>query len=681
MSFVRKLKRALRGDISPKTATLEILRRTGADIRARNERNSLERESNQPASLCLPYSEWSVSRLLEHFQTRLTPRPLPGFNAASSPELIKARSRDHVVQSAQALITDHRWEILGFGARSFAEGIDWNRDLLSGYDWPLTYHRDLTFLRNDGSDARVVWELNRLGHLVPLACAYAVDRDERFLNEFLTQLDSWRKNNPFGYGVNWACAMEVALRAINLLAAFEFFRTAPQLTTVDLTNILNLLQLHGRYIRRNLEYSYIATSNHYMSDVVGLVWLGLLLPELAEATRWREFGLREMLREMDKQILPDGADFEASTGYHRLILELLLYTFILCRENEVEIPERHWTKLHQMLEFARVYLRPDGLAPLIGDSDSGQVLPFQRRAAADHSYLLSIGAVVFKDPDLKLAAMNAPEELGWVLGNESVAEFESMTPSLELENSRAFPDTGLYIMRDRELYLCFNASGAGVHGRGSHGHNDALSIEVSAFGTPFICDPGTFVYGANPEARHAFRSTRYHSTVEIDGHDQNTTDLKAPFVIGNEAEPKVLRWDTDASADLVSAEHYGYRRFDPPITHRRTVAFDKSNGTWALVDEFLGEGEHEFQVRFHFCPGLDISVLDSSVIAKSRNGKSLLITSLNGLGAAELEELASSKDYGEKSPSVSACWRIRSGAGRFEWSIIPIDDLAGKTNN
>src|SRR5678815_1198476 len=140
--------------------------------------------------------------------------------------------------------------------------------------------------------------------------------------------------------------MEVALRAINLLAAFEIFRHSSHLTRVDLTNILNLLQLHGRYIRRNLEYSYIATSNHYMSDVVGLVWLGLLLPELAEATRWREFGLREMLREMDKQILPDGADFEASTGYHRLILELLLYTFILCRENEVEIPERYCCLLY-----------------------------------------------------------------------------------------------------------------------------------------------------------------------------------------------------------------------------------------------------------------------------------------------------------------------------------------------
>ncbi len=45
------------------------------------------------------------------------------------------------------------------------------------------------------------------------------------------------------------------------------------------------------------------------------------------------FGLCELQREMDKQILPDGADYESSTGYHRLVLELFCYSFLLCRLN------------------------------------------------------------------------------------------------------------------------------------------------------------------------------------------------------------------------------------------------------------------------------------------------------------------------------------------------------------
>ena len=177
--------------------------------------------------------------------------------------------------------------------------------------------------------------------------------------------------------------MEVALRAINLLAAFDTFRHSQQLNSESLSFFLKLLQRHGNYIRRNLEFSYIATSNHYLSDVVGLLWPGLMLPELSSAQQWRDFGLGQMASEMDKQVLADGVDFEASTGYHRFITELLLYSFLLCRANNVEIERRYWSKLHQMLVYIRAYLRPDGFAPLIGDTDSGQVLPIGRRRAND----------------------------------------------------------------------------------------------------------------------------------------------------------------------------------------------------------------------------------------------------------------------------------------------------------
>ena len=86
MSFVRKLKRAIRGEVSPKTATLEILRRTDAAIKARNERNSLASESKQPAHLCRPYSDLNDEQLLEHFN-----RLLLRFNEGEAVVLITRR--------------------------------------------------------------------------------------------------------------------------------------------------------------------------------------------------------------------------------------------------------------------------------------------------------------------------------------------------------------------------------------------------------------------------------------------------------------------------------------------------------------------------------------------------------------------------------------------------------------
>src|SRR4030095_4405607 len=179
--------------------------------------------------------------------------------------------------------------------------------------------------------------------------------NEELAREFFNQLDSWREQNPIGFGANWSCAMEVALRAMNLLAAFTLFRRSAEVNDERLLQFLALLEQHGSHIQRNLEFSYIATGNHYLSDVVGLLWIGIMLPELRLASEWREWAFAELLREMDKQVLDDGGDFEASTGYHRFVLELFLYSFILCKRNELSIDDRHWQKLKLMLNYLKAY--------------------------------------------------------------------------------------------------------------------------------------------------------------------------------------------------------------------------------------------------------------------------------------------------------------------------------------
>ena len=618
MAVLTKIKRALRGDVKLTTVALEAIRRSRVSLHEKKERASIGEEAKTQASLLPPYSGMSADELLAHFRGQ---REAKLFDAPTAPDATD-------IAAADAIVNSHSWPLLGFGEKSFGREIQWTRDPLSNYVWPLDYHRDIKLMRDDGSDVRVLWELNRLGHFITLARAYSLTNDERYSAEFFAQLRSWAEQNPYGRGPNWTCAMEVALRAINILAAFETFRHSPQFNADFLSFFLQLLQQHGNYIRRNLEFSYIATSNHYLSDVVGLLWLGVMLPELRSAREWRDFGLDQMLREMDKQVLEDGADFEASTGYHRFVTELLLYSFMLCKANNVQIQERYWSKLQQMLSYIRAYLRPDGFAPLIGDTDNGRVLPVGHRRADDHAYLLPAGTA------------------------DTV--------------SQAFPDAGTYIMRDGDLYLCFNASDAGINGRGSHGHNDALSIEVSAGGRAFIVDPGTYVYSADLHKRHAFRSTAYHSTVQIDGKEQNTIDVNMPFVIGNEAKPRVLEWKTSEDFDKVVGEHYAYA----PITHRRTVTFNKRERSWLIEDEFFGDGEHVYEVRFHFDSGLDVNVRGTTVEAHDGD-VGLRVEALNSAVQPRLESQPVSRDYGELRDAVSACWRISGRPGKLSWKINP----------
>ncbi|HEX3560924.1 MAG TPA: alginate lyase family protein [Pyrinomonadaceae bacterium] len=718
MSITRKIKRALRGEVSARAASLEAGRRVAAALRLRRERARLSREAarNARAGECGPrlapaFARMSGAGLLAHFRARTSPRFFEGFDAlregfdmaregsgaAGSPPAgkVAALTDERVAALLEEAreVSAHRWPLLGYGMLDFGAEIDWLREPVSGARWPLRFHGDVALVRGDGSDVRVLWELNRLGQLHALAQAYALTGNEALAEEFFAQVEGWRAQNPAGFGPNWACAMEASLRAMNLLACFQLLRGSRALDERRLGSMLALFDAHGRHVRRNLEFSYIATGNHYLSDVAGLLWLGLLLPELRAAAAWRAFGLRELLRELDKQVLPDGADCEASTGYHRFVTELFLYSFILCRANSVEIEERHWRRLRAMLEYMRAYLRPDGRAPLVGDTDGGRALPLVRRAADEHAYLLGVGASLFGEPRFKLYG-EAPEEVFRLLGAEGVRAYERLeTAGAHAATSAVFERAGACVLREGDLYLLLNAGGAGLSGRGAHGHNDALSVEVYARGVSFLADPGTYVYTSDARARQLFRSTAYHSTVEVDGAEQNSINEDAPFLIGDEARPRILRFESDAARDLAVAEHRGYQRLPAgPVTHRRAVTFDKRKGFWLVEDSLAGAGEHDFKFVFHAAQGRVARLLHDSTaeicdaepgIGDAEPGARLLIASLDSHAGIALEPRWSSREYGSEVETVAACWTLRRARAPLvaRWLLVPVgagEDVAAR---
>jgi uncharacterized heparinase superfamily protein len=231
----------------------------------------------------------------------------------------------------------------------------------------------------------------------------------------------------------------------------------------------------------------------------------------------------------------------------------------------------------------------------------------------------------------------------------------------------------MYVLQHQDLFLLFNASTARSGRPTSHRHNDALSIEVSACDRAFIVDPGTFVYTADLNDRHLFRSTGYHSTIQIDDAEQNSIAETAPFTIGVEARARVLRWETGADADLVVVEHSGYERLSQPVTHRRSITFHKHDRWWLIEDEILGSGDHSIAIRFHFDAGLQVSSAEGYVKATDEAGATLFVSSLDRKGQPRLEDQFVSRAYGAKGPAITVCWTMKITApSHFRWAIWPV---------
>jgi hypothetical protein len=615
MGILSKLKTVFRGDIPFYRLPHELRRRQQAARRQQYERKHLDELNAEEARLLPEIAKLSSRELLDHFKTRTAPVWWTELRALTEDE---KRDADLIVENAT-------WDVMGFGPMTLEGDNVWRRDPISGHDWGLEYHGDTPLARNDGSDVRVLWEVNRFGHSLPLALAFSVFGDERHAETFFSQIEAWTEQNPYGRGANWGCAMEVALRAANLLTAFDAFRIADAMTEERVSMMLRLFDQHGRFIVDNNEFSYIATSNHYLSDVVGLFWIGTLMPELEHAREWRDLGLSELLKEMDKQVLPDGADFEASTGYHRFVTEMLLHTFDLAKKNEIAIPEKYSKKLMSMVDYLRAITRPDGKMPLVGDCDGSRFIPLANYSADDSQFLLDM------------------------YGSQD-----------ERRSSIAFPDAGIYVLRCDDLYLHFNASDCGLNGRGSHGHNDALSVEVFAFGRPFIVDPGSYAYNLDLNARHKFRSTGYHSTVIVDDAEQNSILRNLPFIIGNEAAPKVREWSTNEKVDRVTAEHYGYRRLKDPVTHRRIVEFDKNERRWRITDELAGEGDHKLSFAFHLAPGVKADLCGTTVALSTDDGHTVFITTGGIAIRPALVDSYFAPNYGERISTKTLIWEMKA---------------------
>ena len=121
------------------------------------------------------------------------------------------------------------------------------------------------------------------------------------------------------YGVNWACTMDVGVRIANWLMAHDLFvasgaRFDDEFELVFLQSVYQ----HGQHIINNLEWHAELRNNHYLGDIVGLLFVAAYLPCSSETDAWLAFAVQELVVEVKEQFYEDGENFEASTSYHRL---------------------------------------------------------------------------------------------------------------------------------------------------------------------------------------------------------------------------------------------------------------------------------------------------------------------------------------------------------------------------
>jgi hypothetical protein len=559
-----------------------------------------------------------------------------------------------LTRAAADRVLAHEFDLLGSGPVALGDRLPWTTDFKSGRSWPLAYAPDISVNDLDRpSDIKVPWELSRCQHFAVLGQAYWLTGDERYAQEFVAQVDDWLSANPWLFGVNWICAMDVALRAMSWIWGFQFMaRSKACADPAFRVRFLTALVLHAEFVAGNLERGEV-NGNHYLTDGVGLVFLGCFFRRLRGSSRWLAVGHRIVTKEITLQSSSDGVDFEKSVPYHRLVTEGFLIAYLVLRSTGHVVPAACWERLSNMLEFTAAYTKPSGLAPLIGDGDDGRMQVFGRQPLNDHGYLAACGAVLFDRPELKAAAGVFSDEAFWLLGPDAASRFDAMPCGEGTQRSRAFFDGGFFVMRAPRTHVFVDCGEVGLRGTGGHGHNDILGFELVLDGLPLVTDCGSYLYSASERWRNWFRSTAAHNVVQVDDEELNGIPAGDLWRLDYYARPLGVRWQDTDSFVRFDGGHSGYARLASPVTCERTMVLDKTMPLLVICDRLMGAGRHRVCSRFHLDPAVHAASSDATVVLSVAGREAYFLTVAAPTSAnVRLTQSWVAPRYGRKLPAV-----------------------------
>ena len=498
---------------------------------------------------------------------------------------------------------------------------------------PFQLREDIQWLINPSQDLEWLITLHKFYYAPGLADLWLKTDERRYLDCLLNLILTWIEQTP----VNFIAPDVTARRLQNwayawcLITASDRQRDVPPAFYERFTASITA---QVQQLREELAPS----RNHRTLELYAILVVSLVFADFPRAVQWRRFALSALIDNIRTDLQVDGVHCEQSTHYHHIVLRSYLLTYRLALRHGWTLPSDIEGQLCRALDFALHVRRPDGEIPALSDSDNGA-----------YGELLSLGSDLFERGDLAYAASFAAQG----------------TPPRK--NNVLFDASGYAVMRSswqdatvlhQARHLIFDV---GPVGCGNHGHLDALSVDISAYGRALIVDPGRFTYdeGGSYNWRNHFRGTVSHNTVTVDNRNQGILRRKreganhktvAPFprtrVVTEQlnAEPAYI-------CGAVASPNYA------PV-HYRHIWFARQR-YWVIYDLLVNPqaSVHDYRLRYQLTPqarGNSTLQPSEDAVLITAPGLVLWVGATHNL-RSQLESAWVAPKYGEKFDAPRVC--------------------------
>jgi hypothetical protein len=471
-------------------------------------------------------------------------------------------------------------------------------------------------------DVRPVWEANRWAELPLLAQAQRLAPREGHAARAAALLADWRRHNPAFRGPNWACGQEAALRALHLCLALALLEApAPP-------GARALLALHARRIGAAPGYATAQDNNHPVSEAAGLLGIGLALGDAGLARR----GAARLERHVLRLVGEDGAFAQTSTGYHRLLLDVVAVAEWLARHHRAPaLAEPARQRMAAATDLLWRLTDPaTGATPRLGHQDGS--------AFAD----LALAGPDDARPSLERAARLFCGR-GAGFGVEPGCNWLGLRPL----QAGSFIRAGRWRAAGLEGWAAGGARGVLRVGplRFRPGHADLLHFDLADAAGSLLRDGGTGAYNPGPGRDWwlaALAGTSGHNTIGFDGEEQMPRLSRFLFA----------HWP--AGGRLADG---GWVRDAKGRRHERRVSVQGRE--WRVADAVAGPFQ-TLALRWRLAPG-DWALTEHGVAGP----RARLAISADAPVELALEQGWESLAYGQVSPAPVLVARATAPVSRF----------------
>lgn len=455
---------------------------------------------------------------------------------------IDQKTKDYLIEKFSA----SRVDVLGSGWFEWKgeSGIRWQHDPVASFDWNIELPSSSQLglgLSVPEADVKRPWELARFQHFTQwLAITNEEDTsNQQIADEFDFWVEDFLKSNPIGMGVHWMNAMEVAIRAMNWMVISDILHKRGFEVSRE---IEAAIRQHIDFVFNHLERKEGLGNNHYLANLVGLLFGLIYFPDWKELQEKSEWITDEFTRESKKQFYSDGGNFEGSMYYHKLGCELLILgTAALSRLGHEPAKSEVGEITQSAMNFMRTIVKPNGELPDFGDNDSGSIFSFSPsgkwNTAGEYIQNGKSTSAVFEMYKGLLGSEDSLESrFVKDLALHELKEVASLKKDVHLDKNRTFkhlnkrewvldveinqselqytyfPITGIVVCKSATFYLAMSLlTRDRAHRYRGHFHNDQLSVEIWANGKDLVSDPGTYTYTGDMEIRNVMRSAKMHN--------------------------------------------------------------------------------------------------------------------------------------------------------------------------